>query len=108
MMGGLGTIGGGDGGGGTGNCPLSSHANQHKYTQIVNNRPIIRDCAPGTTFNQIKCACVMSSKNGAGAGRAMGGPPRPGSNPRLQMPQSTGAGKFSIKLSLLFKHLMIN
>ncbi|WAQ94949.1 TITIN-like protein [Mya arenaria] len=68
---------GGGGGGGNSNCPYQAHPDRIKFTQIVNNRQMTQNCAPGTLFDVSKCSCVNAPKTSPGGG------PMPGSNPRL-------------------------
>lgn len=63
---------------GSGACPYQAHPDRTKFSQIVNNRLMTQDCAPGTMFVLSKCSCD-NIPAGATAGR-----PMPGSNPRLE------------------------
>ena len=61
---------------GSSSCPYQPHPNKFKFTQVVNNRVMTQDCAPGTMFDISKCSCVTSTNNGPG--------PMPGSNRRRE------------------------
>jgi len=56
------------GGSGNGNCPYNAHPNPHKFSQIVNNREMTQDCAPGTMFDLSKCSCVNTPAGAAPSG----------------------------------------
>ncbi|KAL4222975.1 hypothetical protein ACF0H5_019016 [Mactra antiquata] len=77
-MGGFPGMGGMNAPSGSGNCPYQAHPNKFKFTQMVNNRLMTQECAPGTMFVLSKCSCDNIPSGGVGA-------TMPGSNPRMEV-----------------------
>ncbi|KAH3716942.1 hypothetical protein DPMN_059676 [Dreissena polymorpha] len=83
---------------GSGSCPYQSHPNKLKFNQMVNNRMITQDCAPGTMFDLSKCSCVNAPSAAPGGGPPVGGDPRmsatgdPNFSQMMSMLQSLGGG----------------
>lgn len=70
---------------GSGSCPYQPHPDPTKFSQVVNNRLLTQDCAPGTMFDISKCSCDNIPSGG------IGGRPMPGSNPRLESAMRGGS-----------------
>lgn len=72
-------------------CPYQAHPNRLKFTQIVNDRVMTQDCAPGTMFVLSKCSCDNLPPAGT---NNVNGNTLPGSNPRhdAYVPGSGSAG----------------
>lgn len=77
---------------GSGSCPYRAHADRRKFSQMVNNRLMTQECAPGTMFVLSKCSCDNIPTGGPAGG------PMPGSNPRQE---SALRGKDSVRIFFL-------